>query len=350
MFHESSKANAATRSKKHSRRAAKRKLAKRAQRLQLETLEPRTMLTGTWTPVTNLSAGGFARFAMLSNGSVIVPRGSGSANAGTQILTPDASGNYVNGTWSAGANFTFAPRGGGAVITLADGRLMYFGGVDATTGAAYTDGQIYDPTANTWSNMANFPESSFGNGPTELLANGQLLAGSTNNPNTYLYNLTTNTWSAGPTKLYGDSSADESWVLLADGSILSYDVNGNPGEAQRLDTTTMTWVDAGAVPVPLEAGVSAFKDMGPGVLMPNGQVLQFGRSSQTALYTPPTPGDGTNGVGSWTAGPVIPNGLEAGGETESNGGSTAAVLPNGHVLFCADLADAGGPTKFYEFD
>ena len=54
---------------------------------------------------------------------------------------------------------------------------------------------------------------------------------------------------------------------LPDGSILSYDVNSNPGEAQRLDPTTMTWVDAGAVPVSLEAGISACQNMGPGVLL-----------------------------------------------------------------------------------
>ena len=91
--------------------------------------------------------------------------------------------------------------------------------------------------------------------------------------------------------------------------------------------------------------------MGPGVLLPDGQRVAI-RALQPA---PPFtlrrhPGDGTNGVGSWTAGPVIPNGLEAGGENDANGGSTAAVLPNGHVLFCADMPDTGGPTKFFEFD
>jgi uncharacterized repeat protein (TIGR01451 family) len=340
-----------TRSKSRRLSRSSRAVANRSSRrhrFAMEMLEPRAMLTGTWTPVTNLSAGGFARFALLSSGSVIVPRGA--TSAGTQLLTPDANGSYVNGTWSSGANFTITARSGGSVIALPDGRLMYFGGVDSTAGTPFNDGQIYDPVANTWTNMASFPESGFGNGPTELLANGQLLAGSTNDPNTYLYNLATNTWSAGPTKLYGDSSAKESWTLLADGSILSYDVNGNAGEAQRLDPTTMTWVDAGAVPVALEAGISAYQDMGPGVLLPGGKVLQFGRSSYTAIYTPPTPNDGTNGLGSWTAGPTIPNGLEAGGENDANGGSTAAILPNGHVLFCADMPDTGGPTKFFEWD
>ena len=39
-----------------SRRAHKKAQQFQSRRLNLEALEPRTMLTGTWTPVTNLSA------------------------------------------------------------------------------------------------------------------------------------------------------------------------------------------------------------------------------------------------------------------------------------------------------
>ena len=158
-----------------------------------------------------------------------------------------------------------------------------------------------------------------------------------------------NSWSAGPTKLFGDSSLNETWTMLPDGSVMSYDVNGtSPGEAQRMDPATMSWIDSGNVPVPLEAGISAYPTMGPGVLLPDGRLLQLGRSSQTAIYTPSaTPG----GTGTWAAGPVIPGGLEAGGGAANmNIGSAAAMLPNGHVLFDADKPDSGGPTKFFEFD
>ncbi len=75
--------------------------------------------------------------------------------------------------------------------------------------------------------------------------------------------------------------------------------------------------------------------------MPDGRLLQFGRSSNTAIYDPAT--------GTWAAGPVIPDGLEAGGD-DAISGSTAAMLPNGHVLFEADVPDTGGPTRFFEFD
>ena len=56
------------------RRAHKKAQQFQSRRLNLEALEPRTMLTGTWTPLTNLANAGVARFALLSNGSVLVAR------------------------------------------------------------------------------------------------------------------------------------------------------------------------------------------------------------------------------------------------------------------------------------
>ena len=136
-------------------------------------------------------------------------------------------------------------------------------------------------------------------------------------------------WSTGPTKLYGDSNNHESWTKLPDGSILSYDVNSNPGQAQRLDPTTMTWIDSGSVPVSLEAGIGAGLNMGPGVLLADGRVLQLGRSSNTAIYTPSTTPGGT---GTWTAGPVIPGGLEAGvAIPRSSGNDDFRIVNCGHV-------------------
>ena len=128
-------------------------------------------------------------------------------------------------------------------------------------------------------------------------------------------------------------------------------MTGNPQEAQRLDLsnpdpTQWQWVDAGSVPVSLQSGTA---DIGCGVLLPDGRVLQIGANSNTAIYTPATPGDGTNGAGSWVAGPVLPNGL-IGGQT-NNGSLSAAMLPNGHVLFVGGHAVGGtDTTHFFEFD
>ncbi len=245
---------------------------------------------------------------LLSDGTVMVSDN----NQGWARLTPNSSGSYTSGTWSQLASMSTI-RFYDATDVLPDGRVFVLGGefsgASNTTLAWTNTGEIYNPVTNVWSAITPFPETTFG-GPTMVLSDGTVLAGSINGPNTYIYNPTTNTWSNGPTKLFNDSSKFETWTKLPDGSILSYDMADNLGagatEAQRLDPTTMTWVDAGAVPVALG---STHPSIGPAVLLPNGQVFQIGGNGNTALYTPPTPGDGTNGLGSWAAGPVIPGGL-----------------------------------------
>ena len=211
-------------------------------------------------------------------------------------------------------------------------------GVLVIGGQNTNSGEIYDPVANTWSAIAALPESSLYNVPSILLANGTLLVGSRVGPQTYIYNPTTNVWAAGPARLFTDKSYGEKWTNLPDGSILSYDIWNNVGEAQRLDPTTMTWIDSGTAPVGL--GVQG-KANGPAMLLPDGRVFVAGNmsamdgNSNTAIYTPST----TGGTGTWVSGPALPGGLEA-------RLSSAAVLPNGHVLFAVGII----PLRLFEFD
>ena len=53
-------------------------------------------------------------------------------------------------------------------------------------------GEIYDPVANTWTPIANFPQSNFGDDPIETLPDGSVLGGYLLGPQTYIYNPTTN--------------------------------------------------------------------------------------------------------------------------------------------------------------
>jgi uncharacterized repeat protein (TIGR01451 family) len=313
-------------------------------------VEPTTPLPPQlpWTPLVNLDpATSPGTMELLSDGSVMVE---GSDNQSWNKLTPDATGSYVNGTWSTISDMS-TPRLYDATNVLPDGRVLVLGGV-ASDGTFLNTGEIYNPLTNTWTSITNFPESTFGNGRTMLLPDGRVLAGSIAGPQTYIYDPATDKWSDGPTKLYGDPTFKEVWTKLADGSILSYDVTGNPQEAQRLDVSNpdpsqWQWVDAGSVPVSLQSGTD---DLGPAVLLPDGRVFQIGANSNTAIYTPPTPGDGTNGAGSWVAGPVLPNGL-IGGQTANNGSLSAAMLPNGHVLLVGGHGVSNGDTnRFYEFD
>ena len=199
-------------------------------------------------------------------------------------------------------------------------------------------GEIYNPVTNTWTTITTFPQSRYGDDPTEVLPDGRVLAGYLAGPQTYIYNPSTNNWSATGTKLRNDQSDEEAWVKLPDDSILSYDIfsslNTSPGHAQRYIPSTGTWVDAGTVPVALSSPGVGY-ELGPAFLLPDGRVFQLGANGNTAYYTPST--------NTWTAGPVIPNGK---GADDAPG----AVLPNGDILFAADTPLFHGPTFVFEFD
>ena len=83
-------------------------------------------------------------------------------------------------------------------------------------------------------------------------------------------------WSAGPTKLYGDSNNHESWTKLPDGSILSLRRQQQSAARPAARSATMTWIDSGAVPVSLEAGIGAGPNMGPEFCWPTGACCSWG--------------------------------------------------------------------------
>ncbi len=287
------------------------------------------MLTGTWTPLTHLAPHGIGTMELLSDGTVMASASVGPASTDWYRLTPDASGSYVNGTWtqmpSMDLNRLFF-----ASNVLPDGRLLVLGGkyvgLNDTQYALDNTGSIYDPVSNTWTDIANYPEVSFGSAPTTLMPDGKVLAGWDNGPETFIYDPATNSWSPGPTKLDNDQSAGETWIKLPNGGILTYDnhPNNNPDDTQTLDPATNTWVDSGLSTVPLRNSTSG--KLGPALLLPDGRVFFIGRDNvYTAFYTPPTdPG----GVGTWAPGPNI---------TGGDGLGAAAMLPNGHVLYAGGV-------------
>jgi hypothetical protein len=74
-------------------------------------------------------------------------------------LTPDAQGNYANGTWTIlGPMIT--PRLDFASQVLPSGKVWILGGEYSGHGIPQNEGyfaEIYDPTANTWAPAAPFP-------------------------------------------------------------------------------------------------------------------------------------------------------------------------------------------------
>jgi hypothetical protein len=314
-------------------------------RPQVEQLETRTLLTGTWTGLAHASPSpnGTGTMMLLSDGGVMVQGGGSMGQVNTWYkLTPDASGSYVNGTWSA-----LAPMHAGRLYdgsnVLPSGKAFVVGGEYSSEGSFSRSGEIYDPVSNAWTSTANFPQSGFGDDPTVLLPDGRVLAGYYNGPQTYIYDPAHDTWTQTGTKLRNDQSDEESWVKLPDDSILSYDIFSSimtgVGHAQRYLPSTGTWVDASAgAPANLSSGAVG-EELGPAFLLPDGRVFQFGATGHTAYYDPATD--------SWSAGPDMPL---AGTAQQGADDAPGCMMPNGHILIAADTPLFRGPTHIYDFD
>ncbi|MFI5458998.1 MAG: MBG domain-containing protein, partial [Isosphaerales bacterium] len=291
---------------------------------------------GTWTPLSNLAPSGTGTMLLLSDGTVMV-QGNGVTNI-WYSLAPDSTGSYAAGTWSQLASMSLQ-RLDYASNVLPDGRVFVVGGEYSGPSGGQNEtptGEIYDPVANTWTTIANFPQSEFGDDPTQLLPDGRVLAGYHSGPQTYIYDPNSNTWSFAADKLDSRSS-EETWIKLPDDSILSYDISDN-GHAERYVPSLNKWVATGLVPVSL-SGSSVDSELGPAFLLPDGRAFFLGATGHTAFYTPSTD--------TWTAGPDIPGGLAC-------ADVPGAMMPDGRILFAAaPLISNGkfsGPTTLFEFD
>ncbi len=290
--------------------------------------------TNTWssvasapTPATNVGLNAKITGASNTSPITITTTNTGVLSAGEQVTISGVGGNTAaNGTFTI-SNIT------GTSFDL-----------NGTTGnGAYTSG-------GSWSAF----KSQYGDDPIEVLGNGDVLAGYFNSPTTYLYNPTTNTWTTtANTKLHNDRSDEETWLKLADGSILSYDIYASSSgtfQAQRYVPSTGLWTDAsgidGANPPSIlsdpgsapNGGEGA--ELGPAFLLPNGNAIFFGANGNTAIYNPTT--------NQWSAGPAEPSknfsgsitGASNAGPITITTGSTAG-LQNGEAV---TISGVGGNT------
>src|SRR6516225_1019610 len=99
-------------SKLSSRSHARRNTKRQARGLSVEVLEDRRLLTGSWTPLTNLlpDTFGATHEMLLSDGTVMIQGGGAQATSKNWYkLAPDATGSYITGTFSARASMSL-PR------------------------------------------------------------------------------------------------------------------------------------------------------------------------------------------------------------------------------------------------
>jgi autotransporter-associated beta strand protein len=306
------------------------------EKLQLEPLEARFLPAGFWTPLAHTAPVNIGPMILLSDGTVMAQQAGCSNN--WYRLTPDASGSYINGTWSSLQSMGLQ-RLYYASNVLPSGKVFVQGGEYSGSNGNQNwtnTGEIYDPVANAWSNIANFPQSQFGDDPSEVLPDGRVLGGYLSGTQTYIYNPSTNAWSFAANKLHDDRSDEETWLKLPDGSILSYDifasVAAGKSSAQRFIPSQNQWVDAsGTNPFPLLSSSPNY-ELGPAFLLPDGRAFFLGDTGHTAFYTPST--------NTWAAGPDLPNGASA-------GDSPGAMLPDGDVLF---NAQSGSTRHIWEFN
>ena len=277
-----------------------KKTWRRRRTLEFDQLEER--INPAWTSLSS-PVGNVQSMMLLADGSVMLQGGGDNASRAWYRLAPNAAGSYIAGSFTTLASMSLE-RLFFTSDVLPSGKVFVLGGEysgPATTSNFNNTGEIYDPVANTWTSIPNFPNGSFGDDPSEVLNNGKVLVGYLSGAQTYLYDPAANTWATGPTKLRGDRSDEETWAKLPDGSILSYDVFSSPatgaGHAQRYVPSSNTWVDAGTVPVPLTG--SAFgAELGPALMLPDGRLFQIGANNNTVLYNPTT--------NTWAQGPSLP--------------------------------------------
>jgi Kelch motif protein len=267
-------------------------------------------------------------------------------------LTPDSTGSYANGVWTRMADSANGRKYFASAV-LADGRLLVCGGEysDLSGSNANDDtaaGEIYDPVANSWSPLS--PPAGItqiGDSPGVMLADGRFLIGSFNSASTFLFDPATATWTAAGTNgAKGDSGSEESWVLMADGTVVTPQC-GSPPNAEMYIVSGDKWQPDGATVSTIVETSSS--ETGPAFLLTDGRAFFVGATNQTALYQS---GATDTAVGTWSAGPQIPNnGRQQQGAKDGPG----VLLPSGNVLFPVAPVDGirknyNSPCSFFEFD
>lgn len=297
---------------------------------------------GSWTRIVNNPSFAASNMLLLTDGTVMCQDAGGSA---WWKLTPNAFGDYVNGTWSRLASTRWT-RLYYASAVLRDGRVFVSGGEYSNGGSETNKTEIYDPVADAWTEISPPPGwNNVGDAPCSVLPDGSVLLGSIFNTRTAIYDPVANMWSASANK--DDASSEETWAILPDGTVLNVECTRRP-RAEKYLYWLDRWVSAGNVPVDLVQASSL--ELGPFAVLPDMSCLCIGATGNTALYYMP---DNPEDPGTWAVGPTFPPD-KPGNRPMQAKDAPCAVLPNGKVLITVSPAGEGGtfpsPTYYFEYD
>lgn len=292
---------------------------------------------GGWTPVASVApwTNGADTELLMTNGSVIVHD---YCTSNWYTLTPDQSGNYVNGTWTKTASMpsNYAPLYFASAV-LPDGKLIVNGGEYNGTSCAGTEtnlGAIYDPVANAWTAVsAPSGWSRIGDGQSAVLANGTYMLGNCCTSVQALLDEASLTWTQIGTGK-NDVNSEEGWTLLRNGNVLDADVVAAP-DSEYYNPTSNAWQSAGTLPVNIVTG----DEIGPQTMRPNNTVWIAGANGLSVVYNGKT--------GTWTQGPTFP---VIDGQQIDTADAPSTLLTDGSVMVAASPGLYNAPATFYIFN
>jgi hypothetical protein len=294
-----------------------------------------TLSAQTWTPLANPPIFAASTAHLLTDGTIMVH------DAGAQDwwrLTPDASGSYINGTWSQLASLPsgYSPLYYASAV-LPDGRVIVMGGEYNFFAQDWTTrGAIYTPKTNKWRIMFH-PSgwTSVGDAQSVVLQNGVFMLANCCTTQAAFLDAKTLTWTTVGTGK-ADINDEEGWTLLPGGKVLTVD-SFNGTNSELFNPVTGVWSSAGSTVVGLADPGSA--ELGPAILRPDGTVFAIGATGHNAIYDTHT--------GTWSAGPDFP---KLNGVFLDVADGPAALLPDGNVLVGASPGVFLSNTFFFEFD
>jgi hypothetical protein len=282
-------------------------------------------------------------------------------------LTPDNTGSYLCGTWTQLASipntFNYGPRFFAAAV-LPDGRFIIAGG-EYNLGLNQVNinkAAIYLPRTDQW--LPVRPPTGWttiGDAQSVVLPSGQWMLADSQSTKQALFNANNLTFTPTGSQFGAGTNDESAWTLLPDGSVFSVlnNAGSGPQNAQRwvpgsTGSPIGTWFSAGTVGQEL---FDTAQEMGPQVLMMDGNVLAIGATGNVSIYTPPaTTSPPSILPGSWANTTVLPATCGSGGNSQCGGNDAAGVLlPSGNVLMFSGPVGISGnefPTgsHFFEFD
>ena len=299
---------------------------------------------GTWTATKNAPASAVAHALLLNDGSVLVnSMFFSNHNDPWYRLVPDATGSYINGTWT---NAGTLPKGYNPLYfgssLLPSGEVVIMGGEYNNGSAVWTTlGALYNPVTNAWTSLtAPSGWTTIGDAQSIILPNGQYMQANCCTTQEAILTLTGGvaSWAATGTGKF-DWNDEEGWTMLPGGNILTVDAYVGQSTCcllgyQVYDVATGTWTTPTNNTVVNLVDPSSL-ELGPMPLLPNGTVFAAGATTNNAIYTIST--------GTWASAPKF-------GGTLDIADGPAAVVPDGNALFDASPGIFETGSKFFEWD